>query len=42
MDVREPSASFGSELPTGLTQREAEARHRRGEGNVAVTASSRS
>ncbi|TQN42826.1 cation-transporting ATPase E [Blastococcus colisei] len=42
MDVEESGASLGSEVAAGLTQREAEVRHRRGEGNVAVSASSRS
>ncbi|MCW2742796.1 MAG: ATPase, P-type (transporting), superfamily, subfamily [Blastococcus sp.] len=42
MDVRETGAERGSaEEPGGLTQAEAAARHRRGEGNVAVRASSR-
>ena len=42
MDVQHASAALGDAPSTGLTQREAEARHRRGEGNVAVSASSRS
>ena len=42
MDVQHPAAALGDEVAAGLSQREAEARRRRGEGNVAVSASSRS
>jgi cation-transporting P-type ATPase E len=42
VDVQHSAAALGEGLAAGLSQREAEARHRRGEGNVAVSASSRS
>src|SRR5215212_6697069 len=42
MDVQESGPALGAEVLLGLSQREAEARHRRGEGNVSVSASSRS
>ncbi len=45
MDVQEPTTGRSAVPDTGaagLTSREAEARRRRGEGNVAVSASSRS
>jgi cation-transporting ATPase E len=42
MDVQESGSALGGEVAAGLTQREADARRRRGEGNVAVSASSRS
>ena len=42
MDVQETDAGTGLAGVVGLTGREAEARRRRGEGNVAVSASSRS
>src|SRR5919202_1831042 len=42
MDVQETDAGTGLAGVAGLTSREAEARRRRGEGNVAVSASSRS
>ncbi|HEY0125932.1 MAG TPA: HAD-IC family P-type ATPase, partial [Blastococcus sp.] len=42
MDVQQSGAPVAVELPRGLTAREAAELHRRGEGNVAVSASSRS
>jgi cation-transporting ATPase E len=42
MDVQESSHAPSAAAPDGLSQREAEARRRRGEGNAAVTASTRS
>ncbi|HZB18330.1 MAG TPA: HAD-IC family P-type ATPase [Blastococcus sp.] len=42
MDVQHSGAALGDGVAAGLSQREAGARHRRGEGNVAVSASSRS
>jgi cation-transporting ATPase E len=42
VDVQHSGAALGDGVAAGLSQREAGARHRRGEGNVAVSASSRS
>jgi len=42
MHVQESDPASDDDGSSGLTQREAEARHRRGEGNVSVSASSRS
>src|SRR5215218_10986107 len=42
MDVQESGPALDAEVSLGLPQREAQARHRRGEGNVSVSASSRS
>ena len=42
MDVQETDAGTDLAGVAGLTSREAEARRRRGQGNVAVSASSRS
>src|ERR671921_1519583 len=42
MDVQESSRAAGTAGLAGLSRREAEARRRRGEGNAAVTASTRS
>jgi cation-transporting ATPase E len=41
VDVREQGAADGTVVPPGLTQREADALRRRGEGNTAVRGSSR-
>jgi cation-transporting ATPase E len=41
MDVQESSHTLGDEGSVGLTQREADARRRRGEGNTAVRGTSR-
>ncbi|MGY1886505.1 MULTISPECIES: HAD-IC family P-type ATPase [unclassified Blastococcus] len=41
MDVQESGSAVGGNAAVGLSQREAEARRRRGEGNVSVRASSR-
>ncbi|MGY1835084.1 HAD-IC family P-type ATPase [Blastococcus sp. SYSU DS0510] len=41
MAVQESGPALGDDVSLGLTQREAEARRRRGEGNVAVSGSSR-
>jgi cation-transporting P-type ATPase E len=42
MDVQESGPALADEEAQGLSQREADARRRRGEGNVSVSASSRS
>ncbi len=42
MDVQEQARADGAVAPAGLTQREADALRRRGEGNTAVRGSSRS
>ncbi|HEY0127374.1 MAG TPA: hypothetical protein VGB58_09585, partial [Blastococcus sp.] len=42
MDVQQSGSPVAVELPRGLTAREAAELHRRGEGNVAMSASSRS
>src|SRR5215218_4813129 len=42
MDVQESGPALDAEVSLGLPQREAQARHRRGEGNAPISASSRS